>query len=98
MRRKFEKGGNSALDDATFNEEILNEFEKLWSTPGSRLLIIPGKEALLAINKYTQDVYGANITATSVVDMMKTDEVSPEMKSLVTALGTFASTAYVEAT
>jgi hypothetical protein len=87
---------NSDLDDAIFNEEVLNEFEKLCSTPESRLLIIPGKEALGAINKYTQDVYGANITATSVVDMMTFDEVSPEMKRLVTALGTFASAPYVE--
>jgi hypothetical protein len=52
MRRKFEKGGGSSIDDATFNEEVLNEFETLWSTAESRLLVVPGKEALGAINKY----------------------------------------------
>jgi hypothetical protein len=98
MRRKFEKGGASSIDDATFNEEVLNEFEKLWSSPLSRLLVVPGKEALGAINRYVQELYGVNITATSVVDLMKLEEISPEMRSLIKALDLFASTPYVDAT
>jgi hypothetical protein len=98
MRRKFEKGGGSSIDDATFNEEVLNEFETLWSTAESRLLVVPGKEALGAINKYVQELYGVNITATSIVDMMKLEEISLEMASLIKALGLFASTPYVDAT
>ena len=89
MRRKFEKGASSSLDDATFNEEVLNEFEELWSTAQSRLLVVPGKEALGAINKFVQDLYGVNITATSVVDTMKLDEISLEMGNLINELGLF---------
>ena len=71
VRRRFEKGGASSINDATFNEEVLNEFEKLWVTSASRLLIVPGKEALGAINKHLQGLYGVNITPTSIADAMK---------------------------
>ena len=30
------RGQRISIDDATFNEEILNEFEKLWETPRPR--------------------------------------------------------------
>jgi energy-coupling factor transporter ATP-binding protein EcfA2 len=96
-RRRFEKGGTSGVDDATFNEEILNEFERLWETSSSRLFVVPGKEALGAINKYLQDQYGVNITATSIVDLMKIEEISVEMGGLIEALGSFASTPYIDA-
>jgi len=97
MRRKFEKNAGSSIDDATFNEEVLNEFEKLWSSAVSRLLVVPGKEALGAINNHVQELYGVNITATSIVDIMKLEEIPLEMKSLIEALGLFASTPYVDA-
>jgi hypothetical protein len=90
-RRRFEKGGASSVNDATFNEEVLVEFEKLWKTDKSRLLIAPGKEALGAINKYLQDAYGVNITPTSIVDAMKVEEVPEEMHSLVSRIGEFAA-------
>jgi hypothetical protein len=93
----FERAGSSSIDDATFNEEVLNEFEQLWSSPLSRLQVIPGKEALGAVNSYVQQQYGVNITATSVVDLMKFEEIAPEMRRLITALGLFASTAYTDA-
>jgi hypothetical protein len=96
-RRKFEKGGASGIDDATFNEEVLNEFEKLWASPASRLSIVPGKEALGTINKSLQTLYGINITPTSIVDVMKTDEISTEMVSLIDALKSFASTPIIDA-
>ncbi len=91
-RRRFEKGGGSSIDDATFNEEVLNEFEKLWETPDSRLLIVPGKEALGAMNKRLQGLYGVNITPTSIVDVMKINEISMEMEQLIKSLGSFALT------
>jgi hypothetical protein len=98
VRRQFEKGGASSINDATFNEEILNEFEKLWVTSASRLLIVPGKEALGAINKYLQGLYGVNITPTSIADAMKVEEIPAEMTMLIKALGSFASTPLVDAT
>ncbi len=79
MRRQFEKGGASSINDATFNEEVLNEFEKLWVTSASRLSIVPGKEALGAINKYLQGLYGVNITPTSIADAMKIEEIPAEL-------------------
>ena len=98
MRRQFEKGAASSINDATFNEEVLNEFEKLWVTSASRLLIVPGKEALAAINRHLQGLYGVNITPTSIADAMKIEEVPAEMITLIKALGSFASTPLVEVT
>ena len=95
-RRKFEKGGASGIDDATFNEAVLNEFEKLWASSASRLSVIPGKEALGALNKQLQGLYGVNITPTSIVDAMKVAEISKEMVELIKALGSFASTPLVD--
>jgi hypothetical protein len=98
VRRQFEKGGASSINDATFNEEVLNEFEKLWVTSASRLLIVPGKEALGAINKHLQGLYGVNITPTSIADAMKIEEIPAEMGTLIKALGSFASTPVIDLT
>jgi hypothetical protein len=60
------------------------------------LFVVPGKEALSAINKYLQELYGVNITATSIVDLMKIEEISVEMGGLIEALCSFASTPYID--
>jgi hypothetical protein len=98
VRRQFEKGGASSINDATFNEEVLNEFEKLWVTSVSRLLIVSGKEALGAINKHLQGLYRVNITPTSIADAMKIEEIPAEMTTLIKALGSFASAPIFDAT
>jgi energy-coupling factor transporter ATP-binding protein EcfA2 len=97
VRRQFEKSNTSSINEATFNEEVLTEFETLWATSMSRILVAPGKEALAAVNRHLQNQYGINITPTSIVDVMKVDEVSEEMRGLVSELGSFASTKLAEA-
>jgi hypothetical protein len=89
-RRKFERIGGSSIDDATFNEEILKEFEKLWDAPSSRLLIVPGKDAIGALNKRLQEEYGINIAATSIIDAMTRDDIPPDVERLIDGLATFA--------
>jgi len=90
VRRKFERIGASGIDDATFNEEVLKEFEKLWDAPASRLLIVPGKDAMGALNRRLQEEYGINITATSVIDAMTRDDIPPDVERLIDGLATFA--------
>jgi hypothetical protein len=60
-------------------------------------LIVPGKEALGAINKHLQGLYGVNITPTSIADAMKIEEIPAEMITLIKALGSFASTPLIDA-
>jgi hypothetical protein len=57
----------------------------------TRLAIIPGKEALSAINGHLQSTFGVNITPTSVVDAMSATEIPKEMKLLVADLAVFSS-------
>ena len=91
FRRAFERQRSSSIHEATFSEAIINEFEELWNSKESRLAIIPGKEALGAINGYLQEKFDVNITPTSVVDAMTLDEIPKEMKLLLADLGTFSS-------
>ena len=41
----------------------------------SRLAILPGKEAISAINRYLQENYAVNITSTSIIDMLEAEEM-----------------------
>ncbi|QLH71315.1 ATP-dependent nuclease [Rhodopseudomonas palustris] len=96
VRRNFERRSGSAIDDSTFNQEVLREFEGIWETRSSKLYAIPGKDALAAINNALQSQLGVNVTPTSVVDAMRTEEIPAEMTSLVSMLGDFASRAVPE--
>jgi hypothetical protein len=90
-RRAFERGHSSGVHEATYNQIILDEFEGLWSSEETRLAIIPGKEALSAINGHLQSTFGVNITPTSVVDAMSATEIPKEIKLLVADLAVFSS-------
>jgi hypothetical protein len=90
-RRAFERGHSSGVHEATYNQIVLDEFEGLWSSEETRLAIIPGKEALSAINGHLQSTFGVNITPTSVVDAMSATEIPKEMKLLVADLAVFSS-------
>lgn len=90
-RRRFERAIGSSVNEATFDEEVLNEFDKLWMSSASRISILPGKEALSAVNRHLQDNYAVNITSTSIVDAMKVDEIPDELIGLIEKLGSFAS-------
>ncbi|WP_342728727.1 AAA family ATPase [Bradyrhizobium sp. B097] len=90
-RRNFQRHRSSGINEATFSEAIITEFEELWGSPDNRLAVIPGKEALSAMNAHLQDQFGINLTATSIVDAMAVHEVPVEMKLLLADLGLFAS-------
>jgi len=92
FRRSFERQQSSSIHEATFGEAIINEFEELWKSSANRLMIIPGKEALGAINGHLQEKFDVNITPTSIVDAMTVDEIPKEMRLLLADLGVFSST------
>jgi energy-coupling factor transporter ATP-binding protein EcfA2 len=90
VRRGFERQRSSGINEATFSEEIINEFEELWKSREARLAIVPGKEALGAVNVYLQETLDINLTATSIVEAMTIEEVPKEMRLLLADLGRFA--------
>jgi hypothetical protein len=92
-RRRFVRTISPAQSDATTTEDALIEFERCWKDPISRLKVIPGKDALSAINVALQAKYGVSVTATAIIDAMRTSEIAAEMTTLLNCLSTFASSA-----
>ncbi|MFL5071664.1 MAG: hypothetical protein ACJ8D9_18955, partial [Xanthobacteraceae bacterium] len=90
-RRRFERVHSPTLHEATITETALNEFEERWRCPKLRLEMIPGKEALSALNQHLQEQYGINVTPTAIIDAMRTDEVPAELEQLVRDLSQFAA-------
>lgn len=98
LRRSFERSTSSAVNEATFNEEVLNEFDRLWSaSERSQISLIPGKDALGIINQHLQTRYHISITAGSIINAMHGSEVSPEMRQLIDALTSFSALSHVDA-
>jgi len=87
-RRKFERTNSPKLDEATVNESALKEFDEAWK---NELNVIPGKDALSALNELLQNDYSVGITHTSIIEAMHADEVPSEVVELVNKLAEFAS-------
>lgn len=98
LRRIFERSTSSTVNEATFNEEVLNEFDQLWSaSERSQISLIPGKDALGIINQHLQATYRISITAGSIINAMHASEVAPEMRQLIDDLTNFAALPHTEA-
>jgi hypothetical protein len=89
-RRQFERKRGSALSDASISEAAIEEFDAAWGRPSARLQIIPGKEALSALNALLLETCQVSVTPTAIIDAMTIDEIPQEMKDLVGALADFA--------
>jgi hypothetical protein len=59
--------------------------------------MVPGKEALSALNARLQGQFGVNITPTGIVDSMTLDEVPKEIRLLIADLAVFSSKKVAEA-
>lgn len=80
-RRRFERVNSPTTHEASINEVALNEFEENWKTVSSRLAIVPGKEAISALNQHLQNEYGVNLTPTAIIDAMRIEEIEPKYRS-----------------
>ena len=90
-RKGFVRGAFSKLDEATINEQGLADFERRWTSSVERFAMIPGKEALGAVNQELQERYGVSVTPTAIVDAMEPAEIPAEMRTLIKALVDFSS-------
>lgn len=95
-RRLFEQSRRNGRDDSTIEEQLLVEFDDVWNDAEKRLLIVPGKETLSALNAYLQDKYGVTVSISSIVDSFRMDEVPDEMKNLLYSFDEFRQIAVDE--
>ena len=74
------------------NEAALNEFESCWNNRTSKLQVISGKDALSMFNRYSQEEYGVSVTPASIIEAMRSDEISDEMRRVLQDIGEFSRT------
>ncbi len=88
-REKYLRSANPNLDPATINEQMLNDFDVLWSSMKTRLEIVPGKELLSSLNEYLQDNHSISLTHLHIINVMKKDEIPADMIKLLDKLESF---------
>jgi len=84
---------DSSVDKTTLTQIVLDEFEKSWSSPPSRLKMVPGKEVLAALNTRLQSVCGFSVTPVAIISAMKLEEVPSDICELVERLDEFRKAA-----
>lgn len=92
-RRLYERSNSPQTHETSVTEASLEAFEVSWANDNSRISLIPGKEALSAINIKFQNDYGITITPTAVIDAMLVDEVPDEMQAILQMLTDFVKAA-----
>lgn len=90
-RTDFSKTKNPGIDYATINEQLLKEFDSLWTNWESRKSLLPGKEFLAELNKYLQETHSISISPMRIVENMGTCDIPDEIKELITGLSRFCS-------
>jgi hypothetical protein len=89
--KKFERRKAPNLDEATVNQNALDEFEKYWTDLTGQLEMISGKEALSALNEYLNRTYQVSITPTAIIDAMGLSEVFDDLKQLIRDIAQFST-------
>lgn len=89
QRMKFQKTQTPHLDETTITEELMNEYDAAWTDLTTRLLLVPGKETLAALNTHLQDNYGISLTASLIIDSFRQDEIPIEMIQIIDELERF---------
>ena len=90
-RRKFARTATPKTDVSQIDAESLEKIEELWSDEVERYKLIPGKEAISAVNVHLQETYDVSITPVAIIGAMHVDEIPLEMRELVDELVSFSS-------
>ncbi len=88
-RTKFERKRGPHLDDSTITEELMAEFDKLWSDIEKRMTLVPGKNALAMLNDYLQKKFDITISPSLIIDSFRANQVPDEMVELIEDLEKF---------
>lgn len=89
--RKFARAVMPEVDEAQIYAESLKKFEELWSEEAERYKLIPGKDAVSAVNVHLQEKYGVSVTPVAIITAMHVDEIPLEVRELVDELDSFSS-------
>jgi energy-coupling factor transporter ATP-binding protein EcfA2 len=89
-QKQFARAKGKGLHETEITKNVLDIIGRQWADPAKKIEVVGGKEALSFINKNAQAVCGVSITATSIIDAMRIDEVPEGMRRLVEMLKTFS--------
>ena len=80
----------TSKDPATVAGEAIAHVDKGWRDASRRLLIVPGKQVLSAINTRLQATVGISVTATQIIRNLKPREIPDDLRDILNDLNEFA--------
>jgi energy-coupling factor transporter ATP-binding protein EcfA2 len=89
--KRYQKKVGSKSHEDSLTEDAIKWFDIAWSRPDNRLNLIPGKDALSAINQELQRVCSISIAPSGIVSAMTVDEIPREMRELIDMIEDFAT-------
>lgn len=73
----------ATMDAMTVYRKVLPDFEKIWADPIERLNICPPKKALASLNRKLAAAKYKSVSARSISNNMRADEVVAEVRDLL---------------
>lgn len=89
--KTFIRGKEKGKHATELTAAAFEEFEKSWSSPETRMAMLPGKDALSKVNGHLQDKFGVSVSPSAIVEAMHVDEVPEEMTELIFLLNDFSN-------
>ncbi len=81
---------SSGIDLSTMTEQISRQIDSKWGDLNQRLMMIPGKEFISALNVLLQSSYKISITHAAILGEISPNEVHDDLKRFMINLKTFA--------
>lgn len=83
--------GRGGQDMATIAKETFDAFEPVWADPTARLRIVPGKQALAALNSRLERELGVSITAAQIISHLRVEDLPDDLAIILADLDGFAA-------
>ena len=80
----------TSKDPATVAKEAIANLDKEWHTPRGRLMVVPGKAILSALNTKLQNKLGISITVSQIIRNLDSAKVDSDLKEILRDLNEFA--------
>lgn len=88
--KRWDREHGRGTHEAAINERTIADLESLWSEPSARYLFVGGKAALSYVAATAKERLEASLTANSVIDAMRVDEIPDEMIRIIKDLDAFS--------
>ena len=93
VHRRFVRASSNKQDGSKATRDAIEAFHSSWDAGVTRRLeLVPGKQALKAVNRHLEKRYGVHVTASGIIDAMHVNEVPTEMRTLLNRLAAFVAT------